>query len=302
MSRSFVTSSIHSPKAIVTALLLVACGGSSVVVGKTDTTDQTLQKTKDGGATGNGTTCSWANTSVYDTYGKPGTTPVPTYSVGDEFTSIDGCNECKCSDKGIMCTVKTCQPKACDDIAMICPDGKTSVGRTGPNCTFEPCPGDVACTDDAKKCPDGSFVGRTGPSCEFKPCGGGTDPGGACPALAKQCPDGSYVGATGPNCEFICPATDCAKIEETAASKLTATISSNLDCAIDSDCENVAVAADCVDHCAIPMAKSGEASLKLQIEQVNTAICQDYTKQGCKLIHPACAPSLPARCVDKKCQ
>lgn len=29
----------------------------------------------------------------------------------------------------------------------------------------------------------------------------------ACTQEAKQCPDGSYVGRTGPNCEFKCPAT-----------------------------------------------------------------------------------------------
>ena len=27
----------------------------------------------------------------------------------------------------------------------------------------------------------------------------------ACTMDAKQCPDGSYVGRTGPNCEFVCP-------------------------------------------------------------------------------------------------
>lgn len=30
--------------------------------------------------------------------------------------------------------------------------------------------GTVACTLDAKLCPDGSAVGRTGPNCEFSPC------------------------------------------------------------------------------------------------------------------------------------
>lgn len=30
----------------------------------------------------------------------------------------------------------------------------------------------VACTMDAKQCPDGSYVGRTGPQCEFAPCPG----------------------------------------------------------------------------------------------------------------------------------
>lgn len=28
----------------------------------------------------------------------------------------------------------------------------------------------VACTQDAKICPDGSAVGRQGPKCEFAPC------------------------------------------------------------------------------------------------------------------------------------
>ncbi|MEM4240037.1 MAG: hypothetical protein QXM31_04580 [Candidatus Woesearchaeota archaeon] len=31
-------------------------------------------------------------------------------------------------------------------------------------------PGPVACTEEAKICPDGSAVGRTGPNCEFAPC------------------------------------------------------------------------------------------------------------------------------------
>ena len=28
----------------------------------------------------------------------------------------------------------------------------------------------VACTQEAKLCPDGSYIGRTGPNCEFVPC------------------------------------------------------------------------------------------------------------------------------------
>ncbi len=30
----------------------------------------------------------------------------------------------------------------------------------------------IACTMDAKVCPDGSAVGRTGPNCEFEKCPG----------------------------------------------------------------------------------------------------------------------------------
>lgn len=32
----------------------------------------------------------------------------------------------------------------------------------------------VACTMDAKMCPDGSYVGRTGPNCEFAACPSGS--------------------------------------------------------------------------------------------------------------------------------
>ncbi len=31
-------------------------------------------------------------------------------------------------------------------------------------------PGAIFCTQEAKQCPDGSYVGRTGPKCEFSPC------------------------------------------------------------------------------------------------------------------------------------
>ena len=31
-------------------------------------------------------------------------------------------------------------------------------------------PKPIACTEEAKICPDGSAVGRTGPNCEFAPC------------------------------------------------------------------------------------------------------------------------------------
>src|SRR3990167_167539 len=33
-----------------------------------------------------------------------------------------------------------------------------------------PTPGQTACTQEAKLCPDGSSVGRTGPNCEFEQC------------------------------------------------------------------------------------------------------------------------------------
>lgn len=37
-------------------------------------------------------------------------------------------------------------------------------------------PQNVACTMEAKLCPDGSYVGRSGPRCEFAPCPGSPEP------------------------------------------------------------------------------------------------------------------------------
>lgn len=88
----------------------------------------------------------------------------------------------------------------CTQEARLCPNGSATF-RTGPYCTFSPCPKDelpkypgltedpfevptppkdtakkkplkegVICTQEVKTCPDGSFVARTGDHCEFAPC------------------------------------------------------------------------------------------------------------------------------------
>lgn len=44
-----------------------------------------------------------------------------------------------------------------------------------PGSPSSPGNGGVACTMEARQCPDGSYVGRTGPNCEFAPCPGGVD-------------------------------------------------------------------------------------------------------------------------------
>lgn len=222
---------------------LVACTSGDVAVGKTD---QQLLSRKDGKATGDGKTCSWEATAAYDTAvsnasSSPSsgtadpntpvsddkdpaekttsapangpTTPITTgpYGIGDDFPSLDGCNECTCTAKGIMCTVRACAPGGgngptdpgtgvCPGDAKQCPDG-TYVGRSGPGCDFV-CPGDepIACPEDAMTCPDGTTVGRSGPSCTFV-CPGAP---GACPQDALVCPNGKTVGRTGPKCEFKC--------------------------------------------------------------------------------------------------
>ena len=54
--------------------------------------------------------------------------------------------------------------------------------------------GQVACTQEAKLCPDGTAVGRTGPNCEFAECPKATSTQGAfCGGIATgafPCPDG----------------------------------------------------------------------------------------------------------------
>jgi len=51
----------------------------------------------------------------------------------------------------------------------------------------------IACTMDAKTCPDGSSVGRTGPNCEFEACPTAQIDGTFCGGFAgKACPSGYY--------------------------------------------------------------------------------------------------------------
>lgn len=99
-------------------------------------------------------------------------------------------------------------------------------------------PAQVACTQEARMCPNGSFVSRTGPHCEFSPCpkdelpayrGISEEPfqaptpvtppkaeakkqtppakeGVICTQEVRLCSDGSFVARTGPKCEFApCP-------------------------------------------------------------------------------------------------
>lgn len=52
----------------------------------------------------------------------------------------------------------------------------------------------AACTQEAKQCPDGSYVGRTGPNCEFASCPSATTPpvsGANCTSDA-ECPSANY--------------------------------------------------------------------------------------------------------------
>jgi hypothetical protein len=188
--------------AIAAGVAVTACSGADLSVGSVDTNTMALQKKKDGSPTGDGKTCSWGTVSEGSEPGSPGaggasgsepgspgtigantsTPPVgqeapattqTTYAVGQTWSIDGGCNVCTCTAQGIACTERACTPApgpGCTEEAKLCPDGKTSVGRVGPNCEFAACPAPSACTRDAKQCPDGSYVSRTGPNCEFAAC------------------------------------------------------------------------------------------------------------------------------------
>lgn len=60
-------------------------------------------------------------------------------------------------------------------------------------------PAAIACTEEAKVCPDGSSVGRTGPACEFAPCPtAGPMLLGTTPELSVVLPEG-YIENKTPN-------------------------------------------------------------------------------------------------------
>ena len=99
--------------------------------------------------------------------------------------------------------------------AKICPDG-SSVGRTGPSCTFAACPTsntDVSTINSYEKCVAAGYPVRemNPPQCvlpDGRTFSQTQAVGGVCPQDAKVCPNGSYVTRTGPSCSFAaCPTT-----------------------------------------------------------------------------------------------
>lgn len=113
-------------------------------------------------------------------------------------------------------------PVACTKEAKACPDG-TFVSRTGPNCEFEACPVHevpdddfVACTMDAKQCPDGSYVGRVAPTCAFAPCPTSEQKSITCSPESKQVQACTRIYK--PVCGMVqvqCITTPCDPIPET---------------------------------------------------------------------------------------
>jgi len=92
----------------------------------------------------------------------------------------------------------------------------------------------VACTMDAKICPDGSAVGRTGPNCEFSPCPGeGAPPSGGGAIMCS--PESKLAEACNrmyaPVCGLVevqCVTTPCNPVPETFSNACTACAQGNV--------------------------------------------------------------------------
>ena len=104
----------------------------------------------------------------------------------------------------------------------------TLAGVTG----TKPPPNPVACTQEAKLCPDGSAVGRTGPNCEFAQC----------PVVGKfclkdaDCPSSKYMCEETQGTGTACPSNDpsCAPAYTTTAGECK--LKSGNQCSADSQC------------------------------------------------------------------
>lgn len=141
MSRSVILLAAALATTTALSISVSACSGGDVSVGSTE---QELKKKKDGGATGNGASCSWDDTVSSDGT----TTPAPGggYEIGDSFKSPDGCNDCSCTAQGIVCTMRACPPGG---------------GGTGGSCVY-----------DGKTYPEGAGFKSTD-GCNSCSCGAG---------------------------------------------------------------------------------------------------------------------------------
>ncbi|GEM_PF-687409 len=99
----------------------------------------------------------------------------------------------------------------------------------------KPLPSPVACTMEAKLCPDGSAVGRTGPNCEFAPCPTNYPPASGC-LKDVDCPSPQYVCQETQGYGTACPSTDptCVSTHTTTAGECKVKV--GYGCSTDSQC------------------------------------------------------------------
>lgn len=100
-----------------------------------------------------------------------------------------------------------------------------------------PDPEPVACTMDAKMCPDGSFVGRTGPNCEFAACSNEAEVTVCTEAMrSQQFCTREYAPVCG-LVEVQCVTTPCDPVPETFSNGCTACAQGNVSSYTSGSCE-----------------------------------------------------------------
>lgn len=96
--------------------------------------------------------------------------------------------------------------------------------------------GQVACTQEAKLCPDGSAVGRTGPNCEFAPCPVvNPKPIIEC-TKDSDCPSTQYICQEIQGTGTACPSTDPSCVPTHTIIKGECKLKNGNRCSVDSDC------------------------------------------------------------------
>lgn len=187
--------------AVALAFALLACGQEASVPDSSSNSEQQLQTKKDGTATGDGSLCSWNGTVAADTCG---TTVPGSYKLGEEFRSIlDQCNDCTCTAKGIMCTVRICSPD--EEPPVTPPPGDVDpVPPIGGNPPPSPPPGGGVCPALHRVC-----KGDAPPLADENGCLTRCPEDGnvyrACDDLARICKDGSAAKQAPDSCALLCP-------------------------------------------------------------------------------------------------
>lgn len=90
----------------------------------------------------------------------------------------------------------------------------------------------IVCTQEAKLCPDGSYVGCTGPNCEFASC---PSAGRSC-KKDSECPSPQYICQEIQGVSTACPSTDPSCVTTHTVIRGECKLKEGNRCGVDSDC------------------------------------------------------------------
>lgn len=94
----------------------------------------------------------------------------------------------------------------------------------------------VACTQEAKECPDGSYVGRTGKNCEFAKCPAPNSPPVIECTKDADCPSGQYICQEIQGTGTACPSNDESCVPTHTIIKGKCLLKEGNKCQADTDC------------------------------------------------------------------